>query len=46
MFGDLVLLGNDTERTAHMRRYCCRDYKKCPLHHAASERYEEENREG
>lgn len=38
---NLVFLGNDAERTAHLRRYCCRDYKKCPLHHAASERYEE-----
>ena len=36
----LVFLGKDGARVRHLKEYCCEAYEKCPLYHAAGDRFE------
>lgn len=36
----LVFLGPDATRVKHLKEFCCENYEKCPLYHAAGDRFE------
>lgn len=31
---------DDKARVKHLKEFCCENYEKCPLYHAAGERFE------
>ena len=41
---NLVFLGSDRARVEHLREFCCREYTRCPMFHAANEKYKPTDR--
>ena len=38
---NLVFLGKEAERVAHLDHFCSEDFERCPLYHCANSKYEE-----